>query len=133
MRMLKLIKPKIRKWWKSVKTKLKKNPLKGSSFLIISLIIIFYMGKIIYDFLGLITLAGYVLTCLIGIPKLIEKPIRTVVWGFSYFLAAVAVGLFIKYLIPMIESKSITASISLVVALMTTVFVYIKARQWRKY
>ena len=111
--------------------KLLKNPIRNIPVFIISLLIIYFIGRMLYLTFGIITLAGYIIICFYGMVKIINKPKRIFVWAFGVILGAIALKILIENFIPSVsgtEKDLLSSGIILAVIIL----LFMKSKSFKK-
>jgi hypothetical protein len=127
------LKNKIKNWFKNFKIQFLKRPIRNTFSLIISIILIYIMGHIIYFLLGFIALIGYFFTCLYGLIKIINKPWRLIIWAVGYTLITIAISLFFIYLYPDFNKKITSFSLSFLFTFIIILLLLLQGLKLKKY
>ncbi len=123
----------IGEWFGELFEKILENPVRNIIILIVSGYIIYAMGEVIFESYGLITLLGYIFSCLYGISKIVDDPRRTVAWGVGYFIGAMAFKMIPEFIFPELKSVTWVSTISILVILYVIIQFYLKARKLKSY
>jgi len=119
----------IEKWLSSLFKELSRDPIRNILILVISLIIVFYMGIALYDAFGLLTVVSYILFCIYGLTRIIRKPERTLIWAVGFMVGAVASNMFFENFIPTIKGGDATSIYSALIILLVIFMFYFKSRE----
>ena len=119
----------IEKWLSSLFKELSRDPIRNILILVVSLIIVFYMGVALYDAFGLLTVVSYILFCIYGLTRIIRKPERTLFWAVGFMIGAVASNMFFENFMPTIKGGDATSIYSALIILLVIVMFYFKSRE----
>lgn len=97
-------KDEISKWLKSLISVIKKNPVRNVLVLGITVYVMFFLAQMILQSLGIVTCLGFILSCLYGLSKAIEKPGLPFFWCVGFYIAATVSDLIWRQVVPQVIS-----------------------------
>ncbi|MFP4403863.1 MAG: hypothetical protein ACOC3X_00755 [Nanoarchaeota archaeon] len=121
------------KKYSNFKRTFKQNPIKNSLILILSFIILYFLGSIIYQYLGSLALIGYFFTCIYGMGKILKKPWRLFIWAIGYALVTIGTSLFFTEIYPDLNQKITSFSLSFLFSIIIILLLLLNGLRLRKY
>ena len=120
-------------WFNRFIDSILKDPIRNIFILIISIIVIWVLGKTLYDSFGIITALGCLFACTYGITKIIDKPERAVIWAVGYIIGALILPIVLDSIAPIMNQRDWSSLISIFVIGFVILMLYLKARELKSY